>query len=70
MGLHSPIFPQKKAPAETLKPLPIVVPEAGIEPARARGPEDFESLSGKIQRNEGSLANGGLPFSIGDLLDF
>ena len=43
MGLHSAIFPQKKAPARSLKPPPIVVPEAGIEPARARGPEDFES---------------------------
>jgi len=46
------------------------VPKPGIEPARERGPEDVESLSGKIQRNEGSLANGGFPFSIGDLLDF
>ena len=43
MGLHSPMSPQKKAPAKSLKPPPLLVPEAGIEPARARGPEDFES---------------------------
>jgi hypothetical protein len=48
MGLHSPIFPQKKVPAKLLKPPPIVVPEAGIEPARTRGPEDFECENGKL----------------------
>ncbi len=49
MGLHSLISPQKEAPAKSLQPLPILVPEAGIEPARARGPEDFECENGKLR---------------------
>ena len=43
--LQSAIFPPKKVPAETLKPLPVLVPGAGIEPAQPQGPRDFKSLA-------------------------
>ena len=43
--LHSPIFPPKKVPAKPLKPFPVLVPGAGIEPAQPRGPRDFKSLA-------------------------
>ena len=41
--LHSPISPPKKVPAKPLKPLPVLVPGAGIEPAQPRGPRDFKA---------------------------
>ena len=34
---------KKKAQAKMLKPFIALVPEVGIEPTRAQGPEDFES---------------------------
>jgi hypothetical protein len=45
VGLHSPIFPQKKAPAKSLKPSAGVVPEAGIEPAERLSPEVIQVAS-------------------------
>jgi hypothetical protein len=34
---------KEKGPADNGEPLFMLVPEVGIEPTRAQGPEDFES---------------------------